>query len=160
MKNFNFIIIVWYVVLFACAQHIQAQVAPQPVTELQITESAFAQEHQFKVTMDSIIVDFTMYAETGPIRSRYARSISGNERNKLLASFNKIYLSTLKSSYEGLTNTDHDWNYELFIKKGEYIRVIKIFKYKLQPMYILGNELNQLLPNSFKISYTDNYFKE
>lgn len=147
-------------VLPAVVQQTLPHAKPQKVTELKISESSFAQERHYIVTVDSLLVNFTMNAETGPIHSHFARFLSKIERDNLLSSFDKMYLSELKSYYEGHTDVDHDWTYGISINKNNFIKSTTLFKYKLQPFYVFCKKLNVLLPTSFRISYNDSYLKE
>lgn len=150
------------VCLFLLAAILQEAVAqpqysshrPEKVTLLRVEASAFGEEQEFRVTADSIIVD----KRTGPEHMHHAQAITAEEHNNLLAPFNKVYLSSLKSSYEGYGAPDDGRKFELFIHKGEAVKSVRIYMYKLMPMYLFSNRLNLLLPPKYRLEYNKQYF--
>lgn len=130
------------------------------VTGILIIERGFSENHKYVIRQDSILVDFMAYSGRGVTHTYYARFITPNEKEMLLMPFHKLYLSRLKSNYEGPSLLDHDWSYDFSIYKGDYLKEIRLFKYRLAPAIIFCKNLNRLLPSKFKISYTESYFEK
>ena len=152
-----------YIVQVDIAMAQQARPSPQKATKIIIIETGggfVASSHEFTITHDSIIVQFIEDVENGNIKSRYAKAINSNIFNNLSAPFHKIYLSQIKSSYEGPSLMNHDWSYYVAITKGEYVKETQIYKYKLVPLLLLCKKLNMLLPKEFNISYTKTYLED
>ena len=137
---------------------IQPQLTPAKVTLLRVEAHAFGETQDFTVTNDSILVDKRTITENGDKRIHYARAVTSQEHDDLLSSFNNVYLSSLKTSYEVNDALTDDMTFDLFIHKGETVKYVRIYKYKLAPLYTFSKKLNRLLPPSFRIEYTDGYF--
>lgn len=131
---------------------------PQKVTQIRVIESVFAETHEFVITTDSIKISFVEQADGGNHRSRFMKALSLEERNQLFASFDNVYLSNVKPLYEGKTSVSHDWIYDVLITKNADVKATRIFKFKYLPMYAFCKKLNQIVPEPFRISYTEKYF--
>ena len=136
----------------------QSKSVPAKVTLLRVEASAFGDEQKFTVTQDSVIVEKRMITDSGDERNHFARAITSSERKDLFLSFDNVYLSTFKASYEANDAPTDDMAFNLFIHKGESVKQISIYRYKLTPFYTFSKKLNRLLPISFRIEYTDDYF--
>jgi hypothetical protein len=151
-----------YVLLYTSVNAQQINRLPQKATKNKIIERSgdFAPIcNEFTITPDSLAVRFVEYYENGNNVSHYARAIDEKTFDSLLLPFHRLYLSQLKSNYEGPSLIDHDWNYDIVLSKGESIKGIRIFKYKLAPLFSLCKRMNLLLPAKFNISYTQEYFE-
>jgi hypothetical protein len=138
----------------ALAQPQASHHGPEQVTLLRIEASAFGEEQEFQVTADSLIVD----KRTGSEHAHHTQAITAEERSNLLEPFNKVYLSSLKSSYEGYGAPDDAMAFELFIHKGRKVKSVRVYMYKLLPMYLFSNRLNLLLPPKYRMAYNKQYF--
>jgi hypothetical protein len=136
----------------------QPQHAPAKVTMLRVEGHAFGENHRFTVTADSVLVDKIVSAEGGKHRTRYALALMPAQHDDLLSSFNRIYLSTLKPAYEGLNTPTDGMTFGLFIHKGEVVKYVEVYRYKLTPLYVFSQKLNHLLPHAFQLDYNGSYF--
>lgn len=123
------------------------------VTQLLVLEWGFAQTNRYVVTADSLWVEFTMGTDEGTQRTHYTRALTLNERNRLLAPFDQLYLSRLRPLYEGVSDITDGYNYDLSIRKGEYLKETRLIDYSLGPMLTFSHRLNALLPPAFRLSY-------
>jgi hypothetical protein len=123
-----------------------------PVTDVLVLEWGFAQTNRFVVTADSIRVDFNMGTDTGDARTHFARALTRAERDRLLASLNRLYLSRLRPSYEGHSDLEHGYSYDFSIRKGKHLKESRLTNYSLAPLLAFTHRLNALLPPSFRIS--------
>ncbi|KAA9338129.1 hypothetical protein F0P96_04570 [Hymenobacter busanensis] len=136
-----------------------AQQRPQRVTQLRVTESSFGEETRYTITADSIQVRRKLLLEEGAKDTLLSIPLDLQRRDWLLASFDKIYLSSLQSKYEGPSLHGHSFGYHLVIYKGEHLAVTDLYKYRLDAFFTFCQRLNQLLPEVYQIHYTANYFK-
>jgi hypothetical protein len=137
----------------------QPQHAPAKVTLLRIEGSgAFGEKQSFTVTADSVLVDKMANADGGGHRTHYARALTPTQHDDLLSPFNRVYLSTLKLSYEGRNTITDDVTFGLFIHKGEAVKYVQVYRYKLMPFYVFSQKLNRLLPRTFRLDYNESYF--
>jgi hypothetical protein len=129
------------------------------VTLLRVEGHAFGENHAFKVTADSVLVDKMESAEGGNHRTHYARALTSGQRDDLLSSFNCVYLSTLKPAYEGRNAPTDDMTFGVFIHKGAAVKYVQVYCYKLMPLYVFSQKLNRLLPPAFRLGYNESYCK-
>jgi hypothetical protein len=127
---------------------------PAKVTLLRVEASALGETQQFRVTADSVLVD----KQTGSAHTHYAQALTAAERANVVAPFNRVYLSSLQSSYEGYNAPTDGMTFELFIYKGETVKSVRIYKYKLRSLYLFSNRLNLLLPPKYQLEYNHYYF--
>jgi hypothetical protein len=128
---------------------------PAKVTFLRVGASEFGYEQEVRVSADSVIVDIN----AGTTHTHYARAVTSKEYEELVAPFSSRYLSSFKDSYETPSMDSHAMGFGIFIHKGEEVKYIGIYKYKLKSMYLFSSRLNKLLPLAFRLPYTDSYFK-
>jgi len=140
----------------ALAQQQASHPKPEKVTLLRVEASSLGYRQKVRVTADSLIVDEQVHSEPAQ-HTRYARALTAEEHDNLLAPFNRVYLSSLKSSYEGSNAPDDAMTFELFIQKGEKTKDIRIYMYKLLPMYTFSTRLNLLLPPRYHIGYNKQF---
>lgn len=137
------------------------QSPPAKVTLLRVEGSAFGEEEVFTITADSVLVDKVFLLEDGDQRRHYRRALTSQQHDDLLSSFNSIYLSQLKSNYERRGAQSHMMSYAVFIHKGEAVKHMSIYGYKLTPFYVFSQKLNRLLPHAFQLdSYNGSYFND
>jgi hypothetical protein len=137
---------------------VQTPQAPAKVTLLRVEGHAFGEKQTFTVTGDSVLVDKALSTEKGDHRTHYARALTRQQHDEVLASFNHVYLSSLKSCYEDPNALTDDLTFTLFIHKGEAGKHIQIYRYKLVPFFCFSTKLNQLLPYAFQLGYNKSYF--
>jgi hypothetical protein len=138
----------------------RTQQRPQRVTKLRVVEFAYlGRETQWVITSDSIKVKVSRLLEEKFTDTAFAMGISTQQRDWLLSSFDKTYLSTIKSNYDGHSQRLHDFGYHLAVYKGSSLAVTDIYKYKLNCFYVFCQRLNQLLPAAYRMNYTVDYFK-
>jgi hypothetical protein len=126
------------------------------VTFLRVRASEFGYEQEVRVSADSGIVDIKAGEDH---HTHYARAVTNEEYEELVAPFSNRYLSSFKDSYEAPSMIDDTMGFGIFIHKGEEVKYIGIHQYKLALMYLFSNRLNKLLPVAFRLPYTDSYFK-
>jgi hypothetical protein len=130
---------------------------PEKVTALCVEASSLGYRQVVRVTADSLIVYEQVHSEPTQY-IHYARALNAKEHDDLLAPFNRIYLSSLQSSYEGNNAPDDGMTFQLFIQKGKKAKSVRIYMYKLLPMYVFSTRLNLLLPPRYRIAYNKQYF--
>jgi len=136
----------------------QSRTAPAKVTLLRVEEHGFGEQQDVTITADSVLVTKVLSTEDGHNHTRYARALTPQEHDALLAPFNRVYLSALKPDYEDPYAPTDDVTFGLIIHKGAVVKRIEIYRYKLAPFYAFSIQLNRLLPPAFQLGYTKSYF--
>ena len=136
----------------------QPQRSPAKVTLLRVEAHAFGEQQYVTVNADLVVVTKVLNTEDGHDRTHYARALTPQEHDALLAPFNRVYLSALQPDYEGRNALTDDVVFGLFIHKGAVVKHIRIYRYKLAPFYAFSTKLSQLVPPAFQLDYTERYF--
>jgi hypothetical protein len=130
---------------------------PAKVTFLRAGAGEFGYGQEVRVSADSVLVDINV--GTAP-PTHYARAVTREEYQELVAPFSASYLSSFKDHYEAPSMDSDDMGFDIFIHKGAAVKHISIYKYKLATMYLFSKRLNKLLPLVFRFPYTASYFKD
>jgi hypothetical protein len=144
--------------LLLLASHLSnSQNRPQRVSRIHLIEAKQYENKTYRVTEDSIVVRFL---NLGSGDTTYTRPLTAVERDWLMYPFDNTYLSTIRNDYQGRTKVLHDFIYVLTVHKGTSFAKTRLYKYKLNSLFIFCDRLNQLLPPVFHTSYTAEYFKD
>lgn len=131
-------------------KHCIAQSQPQKVTSLRIKQTEMFGSRSYSITDSTIRVE---RQELGIADTMFTRKITPSERDKLLAPLNHVYLFTLKYYYQGRSTNSDMPLYVFTVAKGEFVKQIKIYEYKVKWLYDVGKQLDFLLPPAFQLRY-------
>ncbi|MCA8830217.1 hypothetical protein [Hymenobacter pini] len=130
--------------------------SPRKVTRLRIVKTEFLGYREYVITDSTIRVEIHDVATTD---SLLVRKLTSVERNQLLTSLDQVYLSGLKSSYQG-KSTDTDMpGYTFTVVKGSFVKQINLYEYRLRCLYDVSVKLDALLPEAFRLNYATNTAK-
>lgn len=133
-----------------------AQVPPQRVTKLYLTERGMLGHRDFTVTADSLLVQVYSYNLNDTL---YRRALTVQERNRLLASFDRTYLSAIRSHYECPSTSSCPTVFKVTIYKGDQHKDTKIIDCQVPFLFAFSKALNSLVPVDFQSEYTEEYLR-
>lgn len=123
---------------------------PQKVTRLRISVSEMFAHREY------ILTDSTIRVELHGLDIRdtlFTRAITPAERSALFAPLDQVYLSTLKSHYQNVGTDSHRPGYTFTVVKGDFVKQIRLDKYRLNCLSSVSEKLDRLLPEAFRLRY-------
>lgn len=155
-----------YAALFFSASYwMQVQgkgAAPQPqrVTQLRVRETIYLGQHrQYIISSDSIKVHVADLLVEGYADTAFARRISAQERDWLLSSMDKTYLSAIRPTYNRPSSIGHYAEYDVSLVKGRHTKATEVGNAKVGFFFSFCVRLNSLLPPAYHIAYPKTNFK-
>lgn len=89
----------------------------------------------------------------------YNKLLSKQERHRIKSKLGKIDLESLKDDYTNNHAGDCGGEFDFFLTIDEVHKKFHIYKVKVDPVFNLIAEINNMVPEKFRIAYNDEYFR-
>lgn len=128
-----------------------------------IKEWAMGADNYYIITTDSVKIRKSAYPED----IHYTSAFTKEESQKIFAPIEAVDLRKLEEPVYVFTAplpegklSDHGYQYDIMVQKGGVTKGLHVVRVKVDFLYDFIKELNQYLPDQFKVGYNDNYLKK
>ena len=154
-----FLLATVFLALFAC----NSAATKKPTTfKIEISElrSFLNGDGKWTITQDSIVSVQDRYdnLKDTAIYDRFASALSKSEMESIAELLSKIDLNKFEKSYIDHSAVDDMNEYEFTISMNEQAKTFRVYRVKIEEIFNLVKQINELFPEQHKIGYDDVYF--